>query len=129
MYRLCVSKKHDTAAPADLSFEEALRQVEAIIDRIESGEVGLEASVEEYDKGVALIRRCRDILARAEQRVEELNSDLSPRDPSARASGSKEAGAQAPRQPKGKASGSDRGSRPASDSGGGAGADEEEIPF
>lgn len=64
------------AAPADpreLGFEEALEQIESIIDRIESGEVGLEQSLTEYERGVELIRRCRGILSRAEQRVEELN--------------------------------------------------------
>ncbi len=54
------------------SFEQAIEQLEAIIDRIESGEIGLERSIAEYERGVALIRRCRQVLESAEQRVEEL---------------------------------------------------------
>jgi len=71
-----VSKKPSKPDEQDLSFEDALAQVESIIERIEGGQVGLEASVAEYEKGVALIRRCRDVLTKAEQRVEQLNKDL-----------------------------------------------------
>jgi exodeoxyribonuclease VII small subunit len=57
---------------ANLSFEDALARLEEIIGRIESGEVGLEKAIGEYERGVALIRRCKDILQKAEQRVDEL---------------------------------------------------------
>ncbi len=53
-------------------FEEAVEQLEGIIDRIESGEIGLEESIEHYERGVALFNRCRAILEQAEQRIEEL---------------------------------------------------------
>jgi len=56
-------------------FEEALGEIEAIIERIESGEVGLEESIGEYERGAGLIRRCREILERAEQRIEELTAE------------------------------------------------------
>jgi len=65
--------EHD---PAEMSFEQALERVEAIIARIESGEIGLEASIDEYERGVALIARCREILGRAEQRVEDLTERM-----------------------------------------------------
>lgn len=55
-----------------LSFEDALARLEQIIEQIESGEVGLEKAIAEYERGVALIRRCKDILQKAEQRVDEL---------------------------------------------------------
>lgn len=58
------------------SFEEALEQLEAIIERIEQGKVGLEVALAEYERGVALVRRCRDILTSAEQRVEELSRKM-----------------------------------------------------
>lgn len=59
-----------------LDFERAVEQVEAIIERIESGQIGLEKSIAEYERGVALIRRCRQVLERAEQRVEELTAQM-----------------------------------------------------
>jgi exodeoxyribonuclease VII small subunit len=60
----------------ELDFERAVEQVEKIIERIESGEIGLEASIAEYERGVALIRRCRQVLERAEQRVDELTGQM-----------------------------------------------------
>jgi exodeoxyribonuclease VII small subunit len=51
-------------------------RVEEIIARIESGEVGLEGSIDEYERGVALVARCREILAKAEQRVEDLTERM-----------------------------------------------------
>lgn len=52
-----------------LTFEQAMERIEAIIDRIESGRAGLEESIREYEAGAGLLRRCREILAAAEQRV------------------------------------------------------------
>jgi exodeoxyribonuclease VII small subunit len=64
-----------THGQAPLGFEEAIGQLEAIITRMESGEIGLEASMAEYERGVALARRCREILTQAEQKLEELSRD------------------------------------------------------
>lgn len=58
--------------PASLSYEQAIEMVEAIADQIESGEVGLEASIVAYERGMRLIKRCRDVLDQAEQRITEL---------------------------------------------------------
>lgn len=59
----------------ELSFEQAVERVEAIIERIESGEAGLEQSIAEYERGVGLLKRCREILENAEQRIEKLAAD------------------------------------------------------
>lgn len=64
------SKKSEAG---EVRFEEAIERLEAIIDRIERGEVGLEESLSEYERGVGLIRRCREILDKAEQRIAELS--------------------------------------------------------
>ncbi|MBL8745461.1 MAG: exodeoxyribonuclease VII small subunit [Phycisphaerae bacterium] len=55
-----------------LTFEQAVEQLESIIDRIESGEIGLEDSLKQYERGTRLRDHCREILARTEQRVTEL---------------------------------------------------------
>jgi exodeoxyribonuclease VII small subunit len=65
-----------TTEPASLSFEDALVQIEAIIERIEAGEVGLEQSLAEYERGVGLINHCRSKLDRARQQVEDLTRKL-----------------------------------------------------
>lgn len=61
-----------------MGFEQAAAEVERIIDAIESGGVDLERSLQEYERGVALVRRCREILDRAELKVKELSVDPSP---------------------------------------------------
>ncbi|MEM6757167.1 MAG: exodeoxyribonuclease VII small subunit [Planctomycetota bacterium] len=55
-----------------VGFEEAIARVEAIVERIESGEAGLEESIAAYEQGAALVKRCRAVLDRAERRIEEL---------------------------------------------------------
>lgn len=59
--------------PESLTFEQAMEQLESIVDRVESGQIGLEQALAEYERGVALVRRCREVLERAELRVEELS--------------------------------------------------------
>jgi exodeoxyribonuclease VII small subunit len=60
----------------ELTFEQAMSQLEEIIRRIESGEVGLEQSIAEYERGVALVKRCEAVLGQAEQRVKEVGKEL-----------------------------------------------------
>ena len=55
-------------------YEELIEQLEAIVDRIESGEVGLEESIKGYEEGVELVKRARKILDQAEQRVTQLSA-------------------------------------------------------
>ena len=58
-----------------LKFDQALAELEALVERIESGEVGLEEALKQYERGIALIDRCRSVLAGAEQRIAELTAD------------------------------------------------------
>lgn len=69
-----MSKKRasESESLADLSFEQAMERLERIVERIEGGQVGLEQALSEYEQGIAMWRRCREILGRVEQRVEEL---------------------------------------------------------
>ena len=57
-------------------FQDAIAEVESITARIERGEVGLEDSIDQYEKGMELLARCREILARTEQRVEDITERL-----------------------------------------------------
>ena len=60
------------AAPADLSFEDALQRLEAIVSRLESGQAPLEESVALYEEGARLRKLCEDRLAAAQLRVEKI---------------------------------------------------------
>lgn len=64
----------DQEPPAELSYEQAVERLEAIIDRIESGQIGLEESIAQYERGMALVQRCRDVLDQAEHRIETLQA-------------------------------------------------------
>lgn len=55
-----------------LTFEEALTQLEKIVEQIEQGKVGLEESIAKYEQGMALVKQCREILSRAEQKIQQL---------------------------------------------------------
>ena len=60
----------------ELTFGEALGELERIVKALESGELELEESLERYERGVALLRACRERLAGAEQRVTMLIGEL-----------------------------------------------------
>jgi exodeoxyribonuclease VII small subunit len=70
--------------PEPTTFEEAYRALQAVVDQLQSGGLGLEASVELYERGMALARRCEEIVEQAELRVTRLAPDDAPRplDPS-----------------------------------------------
>jgi exodeoxyribonuclease VII small subunit len=55
-----------------LKFDDAVGQLERIIRGIESGQIGLEQALEEYEKGSKLIAHCKQILDRAEEKIKEL---------------------------------------------------------
>jgi exodeoxyribonuclease VII small subunit len=61
-----------------LTFEQAIQQLKAIVDRIEQGEIPLQDSLEQYEKGMALIKHCRDILQKAQKRIEKISKEESP---------------------------------------------------
>ena len=54
---------------ASMGYEDAIGELEALIERIEQGEIGLEASIAEYRRGVQLLRRCEAVLSVADAQV------------------------------------------------------------
>lgn len=56
-----------------LSFEESIKRLKTIVERIEQGEIPLQDSLEQYEQGMALIKHCRDILQKAEKRIEKIS--------------------------------------------------------
>jgi len=57
------------------SFEENLAQLEKIVEELESGQLTLEEALERYERGIAAYKRCSEILAAAEKRLEILIKD------------------------------------------------------
>lgn len=70
-------RKSPTAVPAEPSpvadFEASLEQLEALVERMESGDMSLEDSLAAYERGVGLYRRCQSALEQAELRVRLLS--------------------------------------------------------
>lgn len=58
-----------------LSFEEALQQLEEIVTQLESGDLTLEESLALFEKGQQLASRCGTQLSEATLRVEQLTAD------------------------------------------------------
>ena len=56
-------------APNEPTFEEALRDLDRIVQDLEGGQTGLEESLSLYERGVHLIRGCQAKLRAAEQRI------------------------------------------------------------
>ena len=55
-----------------LDFEQALAELEAVVERLEHGELPLEDALKQFERGVELARSCQTSLKAAEQRVEIL---------------------------------------------------------
>ena len=55
-----------------LPFEQALAELESIVETLEKGAVPLEESIAIYARGAALKKRCEDLLKSAEQRIEKI---------------------------------------------------------
>jgi len=56
-------------------FEAALAELEAIVQRLEQGELPLEESLRQFERGVALTRSCQQALRQAEQKIRVLSKD------------------------------------------------------
>ena len=55
--------------PADLSFEKALEELEALVARMEDGKLPLEESIAAYQRGAELVRFCESQLSDAQARI------------------------------------------------------------
>lgn len=60
-----------------MSFEEALAELEAIVQKLERGQLDLEASIAAYERGTLLRRHCEEKLRQARLRVEMLTFNAS----------------------------------------------------
>jgi len=70
-------KKNDVS---NLSFEQAIKELTSIVEKIEQGEIPLENSLQQYERGMALIQHCRTTLEKAEKRIEKISKQEKPED-------------------------------------------------
>ncbi len=55
-----------------LGFEESIKELTNIVGKIEQGQIPLQDSLQQYERGMALIKHCRAILQKAEKRIEKI---------------------------------------------------------
>lgn len=66
-------KKSVTNENSEPSFEQALSELESLVETLEQGDLSLEESLKSFERGVALTRTCQMALKEAEQKVQILS--------------------------------------------------------
>lgn len=70
-----MAKEEAKGDVSKLSFEQAIKELTGIVGKIEQGDIALADSIQQYEKGMALIKHCRKILQEAEKRIERITED------------------------------------------------------
>lgn len=65
------------SSAAEKKFEEALHDLEGIVEQLETGDLALDDALTAFEQGVALVRQLGDKLTEVEKRVEVLTRDPS----------------------------------------------------
>lgn len=77
-----MSKPPSVAAPQDnlpvADFEKALQELEGLVARMESGELSLDDSLGNFERGIALYRQCQRALDQADLKVRQLLDGADP---------------------------------------------------
>ena len=67
-----MNDREDSRPVEEMSFEEAIAELERIVERLERGQVPLAESIAIYERGAALKKRCERLLREAEMRIEKI---------------------------------------------------------
>jgi len=69
-----IQTEYDSVARkrSGLDFENALNELEQLVERMEKGEISLEDSLKDFERGIELTRTCQQALKAAEQKVQIL---------------------------------------------------------
>ena len=70
-----MSTSDPPAAPAELSFEKALEELEELVSRMEDGKLPLEESLAAYQRGAELVKFCESKLTSAQARIAILDGE------------------------------------------------------
>lgn len=66
------AKNPAVSSSKDVSFEDALKRLEAIVESMESGELPLESLLARFEEGSRLVKICQEQLERAELKIKQL---------------------------------------------------------
>lgn len=70
------AKKKASAGKTELNFEQAMEELESLVNNMEKGEQSLESSLKDFERGVELTRICQKALKDAEQKVQILSKKM-----------------------------------------------------
>ena len=68
-----MAEKKQNNSIEKMNFEDSIRELTSIVGKIEQGQIPLQDSIEQYEKGMTLIKHCREILVKAEKRIEKIS--------------------------------------------------------
>jgi exodeoxyribonuclease VII small subunit len=71
-------KKNTDKDLHELGFESAIVELTDVVEKIEQGQIPLQDSLEQYEKGMSLIKHCRGILQQAEKRIIDISQQSEP---------------------------------------------------
>ena len=58
---------------SELSFEQTIKELSDIVTKIEQGQIPLQESLQQYERGMSLIKHCRGILEQAEMKIDKIS--------------------------------------------------------
>jgi len=72
-----MAKKHseNDTEEAKIDFESALKELESLVSKMESGELSLDDSLKAFERGIELTRTCQSTLEAAELKIQMLTKD------------------------------------------------------
>lgn len=73
-----MSPESEKSRGMELDFESALKELEAVVEALESGDLSLSDSLSRFERGVSLSRQCHDMLEQARQTVSVLTDPEQP---------------------------------------------------
>ncbi len=68
--------KNNAEVPKEATFEEAMRELETIVARMDDGSLTLEESLAAYKRGAELVRRCQEALEAVREQVQILDGEM-----------------------------------------------------
>ena len=73
MPKVKTSNDSDLSTPMPATYEQALEELEALVQKLESGELALDQLLSHYQRGSALLAFCRDRLQAVDQQIQVLD--------------------------------------------------------
>ena len=70
------NEKHKVYEEESKTLEDFLGELEKVVSGLESGELSLEDSLKQFEKGVGLYKNCKKILSKAESKISVLTDSL-----------------------------------------------------